>query len=117
MKKEYFQNDRMKAGVINMEELDSIIEYLKINKTVEFSPYPVYSAEIYKALDLLEEDINYLSNHRKIENKSINDMSKKEIATMLTFISRGERFCDGHIAGFVESGDLLKLMLRLKELS
>lgn len=57
-----------------------------------------------------------LSNHEKIANKPIGEMNKKEIATMLTFISRGERFCDGHIASFVESGDLLKLMIRLKEL-
>lgn len=101
---------------VDKEELDSIIEYLENNKKVEFNPYPLYDEEVMKALDLLESDTKYLSNHEKIADKPIGEMNKKEIATMLTFISRGERFCDGHIAGFVESGDLLKLMIRLREL-
>lgn len=101
---------------VDIEELDSIIEYLKNNNKVEFNPYPMYEKEVMQALGLLKSDLKYLSNHEKIANKPIGEMNKKEIATMLTFISRGERFCDGHIASFVESGDLLKLMIRLKEL-
>ncbi|MCQ2580100.1 MAG: DUF6508 domain-containing protein [Treponemataceae bacterium] len=102
--------------MINSQELDSVIEYLQNNSKVECNPYPNYEAEIYKALDMLKTDRKYLSHHAKLGRKPIEEMNKKEIATMLTFISRGERFCDGHIASYVESGTLLRLMLRLREI-
>ena len=35
---------------------------------------------------------------------------------MYTFILRGERFCDGHIASYIEDGDLLALVERHIEL-
>lgn len=103
--------------MIDTEKLDSIIEYLENNKTVECNPYPVYGSEIMSALGLLKPDMKYSANYEKIKDKPIEQMKEKEIATMLTFISRGERFCDGHIASYVESGDLLRLMQRLKEIS
>lgn len=102
--------------MVDKKELDSVIEYLQNNKTVEFTPYPNYAPEVIKALDMLEPDYNYLTNFEKMKNKEIEELERKEIATYLTFISRGERFCDGHIAGYVESGKLLELMLRLKEI-
>lgn len=101
--------------MINKTELEAVIEYLQKNSKIEFNPYPIYSKEIYQALEALEIDEKYQSNYEKLKGKGIEEMNKKEIATMLTFITRGERFCDGHIASYVESGDLLKLMLRLKE--
>lgn len=102
--------------MINKKELDSIIEYLKNTTTVECNPYPVYTEEICSALEMLKPDKNYLAHHEKLDGKAIEDMNRSEIATMLTFIQRGERFCDGHIASYVESGELLRLMLRLREL-
>ena len=100
----------------DIKELDLVIEYLKTHKKVECNPYPVYESEVMKAFGMLDVDRDYLKNYEKISNKHIEEMDKKEIETMLTFIVRGERFCDGHIAGFVESGDLLKLMLRLRDI-
>ena len=35
---------------------------------------------------------------------------------MLTFIERGERFCDGHVQRYLENNILLKLLLRLDDL-
>lgn len=102
--------------IINKTEIVVVIEYLQKNNKIEYNPYPVYSAEIYKALGALEPDKKYMSHYKKLVNKPIEEMNKKEIATMLTYISRGERFCDGHIAKYVESGELLRLMLRLREL-
>lgn len=102
---------------INQKELDSVIAYLQTHNRVECNPYPIYDDEIYRALGMLRTDSNYLRNWEKIEEKPIEEMTRKEVATMLTFIIRGERFCDGHIAGYVESGELLRLMLRLRELA
>lgn len=57
---------------------------------------------------------------RKDKVNSVKEVSDRliayfEIATM-TFLCRGERFCDAFILGYVENGDLLKLLLRLREL-
>ena len=46
----------------------------------------------------------------------IEDMSIDEVATMLTFFSRGERFCDGFTAEIVNGGELLRVLKRLREL-
>lgn len=102
---------------INRQELDSVIAYLQTHDHVECDPYPVYDKEVYQALGMLSVDHNYAKHYEKLERKPIEEMNCKEIATVLTFIVRGERFCDGHIAGYVESGDLLRLMLRLRELT
>lgn len=101
---------------IDSEKLDRIIEYLQTHDHVECDPYPVYDEEIDMALGMLKTDFNYGKNYEKIGRKPIEEMNIKEIATVLTFITRGERFCDGHIAGYVESGELLRLMLRLRDL-
>lgn len=101
---------------VDRETLDAAIKYLSENRSVEYNPYPMYNDLIFAALDLLEPDYDYLAHHEKIGNKPIEELNRREIATMLTFIMRGERFCDGHIANYVESGDLLKLLLRLREI-
>lgn len=102
--------------MINKEDLEVVIAYLQKNNKIEFNPYPVYPAEVYQALEALKLDEKYQANYEKLKGKAIGEMNKKEIATMLTFIARGERFCDGHIAGYVESGELLQLLMRLREL-
>lgn len=40
----------------------------------------------------------------------------REIRTILTFCIRGERFCDGHIAGVIEDGIVKQLLERLKQI-
>lgn len=102
--------------MVKVKEMDRIIEFLKNNKTVTCNPYPQYDEPIMQALSLLPSDMNYSEHYEKIQDKEISKMSRSEIATMLTFIQRGERFCDGHIASFVESGTLLELVIRLREL-
>ena len=46
----------------------------------------------------------------------IEQASLDEIKTMLTFIIRGERFCDGHIQGRIEDGHVVALLRRLAAL-
>lgn len=103
--------------MINKAILSDCIEYLQKKPKVECAPYPIYNEKIMKALDLLEPDYEYIANQRAIANMPVNKMSIDNIKTMLTFINRGERFCDGHIASFVENGYLLELLLRLSELT
>lgn len=40
-------------------------------------------------------------------------LNRKEIGTCITFIFRGERFCEGHILSYLENGLLVALLRRL----
>lgn len=103
--------------IVDEKVLLECIEYLQKNPKVEYNPYPNYDGRVMAALGLLEPDYNYLSHHEAMNDMPIDKMDIDNIKTMLTFINRGERFCDGHIASFVENGYLLKLLLRLSELT
>ena len=41
--------------------------------------------------------------------KTIEELSLEETLSYLTFIIRGERFCDGHIASYLEDGTIESL--------
>ena len=104
--------------MIDKEELKHCIAFLEDNPKIEYNPYPCYPAEVFQALDFLESDYEYLEHHEAIvaSGKAIEEYTLDELKTMFTFISRGERFCDGHIATFVENGELLRLLKRLREI-
>lgn len=79
--------------------------------------YPIYPEAVWDIFKLLKPDCDY----RKHQNQwpdglQPTDMSASQIQTKLTSISRAERFCDGAIAGYIENGYLLKLLLRLDDL-
>lgn len=97
---------------ITIEQLEAIIKYLEKNPEIRFTPYPQYDSQIYKLLDSLGNDHDYLNNYDKIQDKSINKMTLHNLRTKFTFILRGERYNDGHIAAFVKSGELLELAKR-----
>lgn len=63
--------------------------------------------------DLLDKE--YMENEKLIQEKDINNLTYKEIGTMLTAIIRGDRFCSGLIYSKVKDGTLLKLLERLKD--
>lgn len=63
--------------------------------------------------DLLDKE--YMKNEKLIQEKDINNLTYKEIGTMLTAIIRGDRFCSGLIYSKVKDGTLLKLLERLKD--
>ena len=100
----------------DIEILGAAVEYLKEQPKVDFHPYPDYDGRVMAALNTLDPDYDYPKNHEKIADKPIEEMDLKDLSTMYTFIQRGERFCDGHIAGFIEDGTLLKLFTRHIEL-
>ena len=75
--------------------------------------YPLYNEEVRSWIrefyNLKLVDINYLSNLRIYKYKKIEELSLEETLSYLTFIIRGERFCDGHIASALEDGTIEKL--------
>ena len=112
------RTDKFKGGT-GMNELKTLKEaadYLSGKPETVFDPYPQYDDRVMNALNTMKPDLNYLEHYADLEDKAIEDMSLKELATMYTFIQRGERFCDGHIAAFIEDGRLLKLFRRHIEL-
>lgn len=74
-------------------------------------------------LPLLESiggwDYEYDKHIKEIVQKNLSptDLTLAQIQSYLTYIIRGERFCDGHIREFVENRALLKLCLRLDDLA
>ena len=81
--------------------------------------YIEYNKDFYSLLCLLHrtigEDLKYNKNIENVKNKEISSLKVKEITTYLTFIVRGERFCEGHIASYIDNGILKKLILRVIE--
>lgn len=80
--------------------------------------YPRYPEGIFEIFQLMESDVRYRPNMDKIRMQKlhISELSLSQIQTYLTYLERGERFCDGVIAEAVEDGRLLKLLLRLQDL-
>lgn len=80
-------------------------------------PYPQYDDVLMKALwaaqDIVGADFDYLASHKRVREVPLGSVSGAELSTWFTYISRGERFSDGHIAQYVESGELLILLERL----
>ena len=78
--------------------------------------YVKYSDSIIGLLNSIPADNNYQTNIKELKQKPVADYSLNEVYTYLTFINRGERFCEGHISHYIESGKLLELCNKLDEL-
>ena len=75
--------------------------------------YPLYDKEVENWIKefyrLKLTDFNYLENFEIYKHKEIEKLSIEETLSYITFIIRGERFCDGHIASALENGTIEKL--------
>ena len=100
----------------DLETLRAAAEYLKDQPRTPCDPYPNYDGRVIAALNTLPPDYDYLAHHEKIADKPIEKLTLAELATMYTFLQRGERFCDGHIAAYIKDGTLYKLVKRQQEL-
>ncbi len=80
--------------------------------------YPKYEPWVWKIFELLTHDYQYNITIEKIKKskKKISDFNFEEVKAMLTYIERGERFCDGFIAHLIENGVLLELLRQLKKI-
>lgn len=54
----------------------------------------------------------YLDRVDEVRELSIPEMSQSQLSTFLTWVPRGERFCDGFIAEFVDEGSVLQALQR-----
>ncbi len=115
---------------IDRKKLREYIELLCRIRRIEWEPmrkieegrcqlgYPEYPPEIFEVFQVMEPDYQYDTNMRKILDRRLlpTELSLAQIQTCLTWICRGERFCDGMIAEKVNDGTLLKLFCRLEDL-
>jgi len=83
-------------------------------------PYPVYKPDVREFFRLAGQawwlDRNYRLSPAVAmlkEDDAIRHATLKQVRTMLTYCVRGERFCDGHWEGLLESGRIVALLRRL----
>jgi len=118
------------------EDFNAVLEYLSYFKDKSNSFYTIekgnfydpfrYRSKVYQFLDVLykhnfiivfdhprwqPEAIKYVENPKLIESVDILTIRK-----LLTLHVRKERFCSGHLAAVIDTGHLLKILERLKEL-
>lgn len=119
---------------IDREKLQAAIEYFYQYRTVEWAggeiigktkdgknihtwPHANYTREAWDFVQLFEPDRHY-GDHYNDYCKDVlpTDMNARQIRTMLTYVQRGERFCDGFFSGFIKDGTIMKYLLRLDDL-
>lgn len=127
------QNKEETLKITNDEEKDIVdqvlgyIEYFKNNKDMKIpykQRYPDYPDEVNSFIDILATNnffINYEYNdyeeyNGKLISECINELDWVHLKAFFTMLHRGERFCDGYIAGMVENGNVLQSLYRLRQL-
>lgn len=117
----------------DLELLRDHIDYFKKHKEVQWSggpqengviqfAYPIYpeGMDLLRLLKLIGGfDYEYDKHVKEIvsANLSPSELNLTQIQSYLTYIVRGEKFCDGHIAEHMKNGVLLSLCLRLDNLA
>ena len=118
-----------------MNELQLInigIELLEDGYSVKWTPsqrtasgvitlsYPDYDARLIEALrsasQLVGTDFEYVDNVDAVKNLNVSEMTREQLSTLLTWVQRSERFCDGAIDGFVKDGRVLQALRRAVEI-
>lgn len=93
-----------------------IILFEKLQKLVEKAGVEAWS-EFYTTLEaegcIDSEYLKHIAGQDIAEVlKNVETMSVKEVCTWLTWILRGERFCDGLFESCIENGSLQALLKR-----
>lgn len=83
------------------------VEWKKDSNGLSFPSYDKAVFEWIEAFHNLELlDYNYIENFKYIKNGDIEELDFDEILSYLTYIIRGERFCDGLIASNLSNGTI-----------
>ena len=108
-----------KKSTVDRKTLAEVIEFLETAPPVEYEPRSVCPDIVARGLGLLETDYDYLAHYEKMEEEGVEpeQMTLGQIGTMLTFFTRGERFCDGFTVDEINSGRMLRVFRRLDELT
>lgn len=71
---------------------------------------------IEAAKDLLGTDYEYVQHIAAVRARGVPTASPSDLSTWFTWMSRGERFCDGFLAGKISDGELAAITQRLEDL-
>ena len=83
-------------------------------RNVLYLPYPSYPQQIYQLFQVLFSEYPQV-NFATVKDKPVGDLTEREIGGYFLALGNGERFCDGLIAGYIEDGRFLDLLIKLKE--
>lgn len=78
--------------------------------------YIQYDFCFYDLVKKLGPDYEYAKHIETVKQKPIAELTLAEIATHFTWLERGERFCDGLIASYIDNGTVTQLLEKLIEL-
>ena len=82
--------------------------------------YPDYDDSVFPGLVAAQElagiDVDYLRNVDRVSEAGIAEASLADLGTLFTYLVRGERFADGHVAAAIENGKVGRMLDRLTAL-
>ena len=82
--------------------------------------YPDYDDRVFPGLVAAQElagiDVDYLRNVDRVSEAGIAEASLADLGTLFTYLVRGERFADGHVAAAIENGKVGRMLDRLTAL-
>ena len=96
----------------------------KNEEGVIIMPMPIYTDDVQSFFSLLDDkfwiDYEYPSNvseENLYDDSFIKNASFEQIKSLLTFINRSERFCNGCWYGYLRNGRITLILNRLKTLA
>ena len=114
---------------IGEEVIEEALNWLKKHNDVEYSypgegkegtasfAYPIYPRELMVLFESLEPCFNYHEKAERItELTNTKLLEFDDLRALLTYLFRGEKFCDGLIVSFIKNGKLLSWIERLNEI-
>ena len=111
--KENLKENAKKLPKLKTQKIETEIREITDGDIPIIDTSVLYSGEILSFIGAFEslhlQDYNYLRNYDTYKHKKIEELSLEETLSYLTFIIRGERFCDGHIAYYLGNGTIEKL--------
>ena len=89
------------------------------NGTIQMGWYN-YAPQIWDGVEaakkLLGADYEYLQHIDAVRARGVPTASPSDLSTWFTWMSRGERFCDGFLASNISDGELAAITQRLEDL-
>lgn len=127
----------MSEREITKDDIDALLEFLprfeepgrefakwgEIQKNTDGSislPFPTYDEDVEEFFKLVGQswmDYGYQPEEAArmlADSEFVKQASLEQVKTMLTYCSRGERFCDGHRESLLTGGQIVALLRRLK---
>ena len=78
--------------------------------------YVSYNSRIFDLQKIVGHDYDYNNNFEKIKEKPVENMTKDEVKTYVTYIFRRDRFCEGFLARYIDNDILRRLAERYFDL-